>query len=145
MLRIVYLLIPAALITAALIFTFYSFEEAPEAAAAPSAEPPRYAATGVQWLRLGSDGQPEFRVEAATFDYFADESVGFKYPDAYNQFFGPDFTPPEYLQRAHQEARNHRWYMTSRLITIYDVYAFQDGVDIDPEIFTDIVGRPGCQ
>jgi len=73
--------------------------------------------------------------------YFADESVGFKYPDAYNQFFGPEFQPAEYLCRAHEEARAHRWYMTSRLITIYDVYSFQEGVDVDPEIFTDIIGR----
>jgi hypothetical protein len=73
--------------------------------------------------------------------YFADESVGFKYPDAYNKFFGPDFKPPEYLQKAHRNARNHRWYMTSRLITIYDVYSFQEGVDVDPDLFTDIIGR----
>jgi len=51
--------------------------------------------------------------------YFADESVGFKYPDAYNQCLGPDYEPPEYIQQAHREARAHRWYMTSRLIPIY--------------------------
>jgi hypothetical protein len=73
--------------------------------------------------------------------YFADESVGFKYPDAYNQFFGPNYEPPEYIQKAHRDARNHRWYMTSRLITINDIYSFKDGVDIDPDIFTDIIGR----
>jgi len=73
--------------------------------------------------------------------YFADEAAGFAYPDAYNQFFGPEFAPPEYLQQAHREARNHRWYMTSRLITIHDVYAFEDGVEVDPEIFTDLIGR----
>ena len=73
--------------------------------------------------------------------YFADESVGFKYPDAYNQFFGPDYQPPEYIQQAHRDARNHRWYMTSRLITIYDIYSFEDGKDVDPDIFTDIIGR----
>jgi hypothetical protein len=73
--------------------------------------------------------------------YFADEGAGFKYPDAYNAFFGPTYEPPEYIQQAHQYARNHRWYMTSRLITINDVYSFQDNVDIDPEIFTDIIGR----
>ena len=73
--------------------------------------------------------------------YFADEAAGFKYPDAYNQFFGPDYKPPEYICKAHQDARNHRWYMTSRLITIYDVYAFNDNWDVDPEIFTDIIGR----
>jgi hypothetical protein len=73
--------------------------------------------------------------------YFADESVGFKYPDTYDQFFGPDYEPPEYVQQAHNEARTHRWYMTSRLITIYDVYAFQDNWSIDPDEFTDIIGR----
>jgi hypothetical protein len=73
--------------------------------------------------------------------YFADESVGFKYPDAYNRFFGTDYEPPEYIQQAHLEARAHRWYMTSRLITIYDLYSFQDEVRIDPEIFTDVIGR----
>ncbi|PZN33650.1 MAG: hypothetical protein DIU71_04525 [Proteobacteria bacterium] len=73
--------------------------------------------------------------------YFADESVGFKYPDAYVSFFGPDYEPPEYIRQAYEEARNHKWYMTSRLITIYDIYSFQEGVEIDPEIFTDIIGR----
>jgi hypothetical protein len=73
--------------------------------------------------------------------YFADDAAGFKYPDAYNQFFGPDYEPPEYIQQAHRDARAHKWYMTSRLITIYDVYSFKDGVEVDPEIFTDIIGR----
>ena len=73
--------------------------------------------------------------------YFADESVGFNYPDAYNQFFGPDYEPPEYICQAHDHARNHRWYMTSRLITIYDIYAFQDNWNVDPEQFTDLIGR----
>ena len=73
--------------------------------------------------------------------YFADEAAGFKYPDAYNQFFGAGYKPPEYVCQAHEEARNHRWYMTSRLITIYDIYSFQDGWNVDPEEFTDIIGR----
>ena len=73
--------------------------------------------------------------------YFPDESVGFKYPDAYNQFFGPDYEPPEYIQQAHREARAHRWYMTSRLITVYDQYSFQDNWSVDPEQFTDVIGR----
>ena len=38
--------------------------------------------------------------------YFADESVGFKYPDAYNQFFGPDYStagvPPAGASRGAQ-------------------------------------------
>lgn len=73
--------------------------------------------------------------------YFPDEAAGFKYPDAYNQFFGPDYEPPEYIRQAYDEARGHQWYMTSRLITIYDIYAFQDNWNVDPEEFTDIIGR----
>jgi hypothetical protein len=73
--------------------------------------------------------------------YFADEAAGFRYPDAYNQFFGPDYQPPEYIQHAHREARGHRWYMTSRLITVYDMYGFQENWSVDPEQFTDVIGR----
>jgi hypothetical protein len=73
--------------------------------------------------------------------YFADESVGYKYPEAYKHFFGEDYDPPEYIHQAHETARNHRWYMTSRLVTIYDIYSFQDNWDVDPEQFTDIIGR----
>ena len=73
--------------------------------------------------------------------YFADESVGFKYPDAYRRFYGDDFEPPEYLKRDHDDARAHRWYMSARLITLYDIYAFDDTLEINPERFTDIIGR----
>jgi hypothetical protein len=73
--------------------------------------------------------------------YFADESVGYSYPESYKHFFGEDYNPPEYIQAAHREARNHRWYMTSRLITLYDIYSFQDQWNVDPDQFTDIIGR----
>jgi hypothetical protein len=73
--------------------------------------------------------------------YFADESVGFQYPDSYNLFFGTDYQLPEYIRQAHEEARAHRWYMTSRLVTVYDTYSFQDNWHVDPEQFTDVIGR----
>lgn len=73
--------------------------------------------------------------------YFADESVGYSYPENYIAFFGPDYDPPEYIHREHQEARKHRWYMTSRLITTNDMYSFDPAVKVDFEIFEDIVGR----
>ena len=38
-------------------------------------------------------------------------------------------------------ARNHRWYMTSRMITLFDIYAFEPGPEIDPRMFEDIIGR----
>jgi hypothetical protein len=73
--------------------------------------------------------------------YFADESVGYRYPAAYHQYFGADYEPPEYIRRAHEEARAHRWYMTSRLVTLHDTYAFEPGPEIDPAMFEDLIGR----
>lgn len=73
--------------------------------------------------------------------YFADESVGYAYPESYLRFFGPDYVPPDYIRRDAAAARGHRWYMTSRLVTLYDIYFFDDGPTPDPEIFTDVIGR----
>jgi hypothetical protein len=73
--------------------------------------------------------------------YFADDSVGYAYPEAYDRFFGKDFVPAPYLQRDHEVARAHRWYMSARMVTIYDVYSFDRAVDIDPGEFTDVIGR----
>jgi hypothetical protein len=73
--------------------------------------------------------------------YFADESVGYAYPEAYDRFFGADYEPPAYIRRDADYARNHRWYMTSRLVTLYDIYFFDDQPDVDPEAFEDLIGR----
>jgi hypothetical protein len=73
--------------------------------------------------------------------YFADEAVGYKYPDSYLRFFGPDYVPPDYIRRDAESARNHRWYMTARLVTMYDVYFFDETPIPDPDRFTDIIGR----
>ncbi len=73
--------------------------------------------------------------------YFPDESVGYTYPQAYIDYFGPDYRPPDYLCREHEAARKHRWYMTSRLITINDVYSFDPDVVADFDEFEDVVGR----
>ncbi|MDB6042485.1 MAG: hypothetical protein JWM63_1036 [Gammaproteobacteria bacterium] len=73
--------------------------------------------------------------------YFPDESVGYAYPDSYHRFFGADFTPPAYIRRDAEYARTHRWYMTSRLVTLYDIYFFDDSPPPDTERFEDIIGR----
>jgi HD domain-containing protein len=73
--------------------------------------------------------------------YFADESVGYSYPEAYIDYFGPDYRPPDYVRREHEAARRHRWYMTSRLVTINDLYSFDPAVVVDIEEFEDVVGR----
>jgi hypothetical protein len=73
--------------------------------------------------------------------FYPDESVGYGYPEAYQRYFGPDFVPPEYIRRAYDEAKNHKYYMTSRIICLNDIYAFEEGVTIDPDEFTDVIGR----
>ena len=73
--------------------------------------------------------------------FFPDESVGYSYPDAYVKFFGPDYKVPDYLRKSYESARNHRWYMTSRIITINDVYSFEEGVAIDCSEFEEVVAR----
>src|SRR4051812_27372934 len=73
--------------------------------------------------------------------YFPDETVGYDYPTSYGMFFGEDYQPPDYIRRDAEEARQHRWYMTSRLVTMYDIYFFDDPEPIDPAMFEDIIGR----
>jgi hypothetical protein len=73
--------------------------------------------------------------------YFPDESVGYSYPDAYIRFFGEDYQPPEYIREAYEQARRHKWYMTSRLITVNDVYAFDPHAEVALEELTDVIGR----
>jgi hypothetical protein len=77
--------------------------------------------------------------------YYPDESVGYSYPQAYIDYFGPDYRPPEYLRREAEAARQHRWYMTSRLITINDIYSFDPNVVVDFSEFEDVVGRHFAQ
>ena len=42
-------------------------------------------------------------------------------------FFGADYQPEPYLIKEWEEAKKHRWYMTSRLITLNDLYSFEEG------------------
>ncbi|MDH4048569.1 MAG: hypothetical protein OEW68_12885 [Gammaproteobacteria bacterium] len=73
--------------------------------------------------------------------FFPDDSVDYAYPEAYIRFFGEEYKPEPYIEQSYREARKHKWYMTSRLITVNDLYSFEDGVEVDVDEFTDIVGR----
>ena len=73
--------------------------------------------------------------------YFADEPAGYSYPQAYIDYFGADYRPPAYLCHEAEEARKHRWYMTSRLITINDIYSFDPNAVVDFSEFEDVIGR----
>ena len=46
-----------------------------------------------------------------------------------------------YIAAAHEHARNHKWYMHSRNITLFDDYSFEKNPSWSIEPFTDIIGR----
>lgn len=73
--------------------------------------------------------------------FFADKEVGYEYPERYIEYFGEDYVPEPYLQKEHDEAKKHKWYMSSREVTINDLYSFDRNLTVDVEDFTDIIGR----
>ena len=73
--------------------------------------------------------------------FFPDELVGYKYPDLYVKFFGADYKPEPYIEAEYQRARNHKYYMTARLICVNDIYSFDPDAKVDLDDFVDIIGR----
>jgi hypothetical protein len=73
--------------------------------------------------------------------FYPDESVGYKYPELYTKLFGDNYQPDAYIERDYRYAREHKWYMTARLLTVNDLYAFDPTVKVELEEFTDVVGR----
>ncbi|HEY1704539.1 MAG TPA: HD domain-containing protein [Trebonia sp.] len=97
---------------------------------------------GAQLVRPYVDEEVAWAIEKhEALRYFPDESVGYTYPESYARIFGAGYQVPEYLRREHEEARKHRWYMTSRLLTINDIYSFDPDVQVDFDEFEDMVGR----
>ena len=73
--------------------------------------------------------------------FFPEESVGYGYPDMYRKYFGDDYQPEAYIVDEYNRARNHKHYMTSRLICVNDVYAFDPNAKVNLDDFVDIIGR----
>ena len=73
--------------------------------------------------------------------FFPDELVGYGYPDLYRKFFGPDYRPEPYIVEEYERARNHKHYMTARLICVNDIYSFDPNAKVDLDDFVDIIGR----
>jgi hypothetical protein len=73
--------------------------------------------------------------------FFPDKEAGYEYPVRYIEYFGEDYVPEPYLKEEHDRAKKHKWYMSSREITINDIYAFDPDLQVDVEDFTDIIGR----
>jgi hypothetical protein len=73
--------------------------------------------------------------------FFPDEANGYPYPETYVKFFGPNYKPTKLMHEAYEQARNHKWYMSARQVTINDIYSFDPTKKIQLEEFTDLIGR----
>jgi len=73
--------------------------------------------------------------------FYPDKTVGYEYPELYHQIFGKDYVPPPHVEAAYKYARNHKWYMEARLITVNDLYSFDPNAKVSIEPFVDIIGR----
>jgi hypothetical protein len=97
---------------------------------------------GAQMIEPYVDEEVSWAVRAhQALRFFADESVGYQYPETYVKWFGPDFQPEPYIVDEYKRARNHKHYMTARLITLHDLYSFDPDAKVDLDEFTDIIGR----
>ena len=97
---------------------------------------------GAQLIEPYVDEEVSWAVRAhQALRFFPDESVGYAYPEMYVKNFGPDYEPDDYIKEAYKRARNHKWYMTARMITVHDIYSFDPNAVVSWEPFADIVGR----
>ena len=58
----------------------------------------------------------------------------------YIKLFGDDYRPGP-TSSPNTSARNHRWYMTSRLICVNDIYSFDPNAKVNLDDFVDIIER----
>jgi len=97
---------------------------------------------GAQMVEPYVDEEVSWAIRAhQVLRFFPDPSVGYAYPEAYIRFFGEDFEPEPYVREAYARMKDHRYYMTGRLITLNDIYAFDADVHAELDDFVDIIGR----
>jgi hypothetical protein len=97
---------------------------------------------GAQLIEPYVDEEVSWAVRAhQVLRFFPDESMGYSYPEAYIRFLGEDFRPEPYIEQAYRKMRDHKWYMTARIITINDIYSFDPNAQASLDDFVDIIGR----
>ncbi len=57
------------------------------------------------------------------------------------EVFGEDYVTEPYIRQAYDHAREHRWYMETRMITVNDTYGLVEGKEVSIDPFIDIIGR----
>jgi hypothetical protein len=73
--------------------------------------------------------------------FFADEAMGYSYPEQYVRLFGKEYEAPPYVRRLYEKARAHPWYESARIVTLHDVYSWEPETPVSLEDFEDIIGR----
>jgi hypothetical protein len=73
--------------------------------------------------------------------FYPDPANGYEYPELYTRIFGKDYVPQPHIKAAYDYARNHKWYLDARMVTVNDLYAFDPNAKVSIEPFTDIIGR----
>jgi hypothetical protein len=73
--------------------------------------------------------------------FYPDPANGYEYPELYTRIFGKDYVPQPHIKTAYDYARNHKWYLDARMVTVNDLYAFDPNAKVSIEPFTDIIGR----
>jgi hypothetical protein len=73
--------------------------------------------------------------------FYPDPANGYEYPELYTRIFGKDYVPQPHIKAAYDHARNHKWYLDARMVTVNDLYAFDPNAKVSIEPFTDIIGR----
>lgn len=73
--------------------------------------------------------------------FYPDESVGYGYPENYIRMFGEGYQPEPYIAAEYERAKNHKWYMSARMICVNDLYSFDADLKVEWEQFEDILGR----
>ena len=73
--------------------------------------------------------------------FFPDDEVGYAYPENYVRMFGEDYQLEHYIAAEYERAKNHKWYMSARMICVNDLYSFDENVVVTIDQFEDIIGR----
>jgi hypothetical protein len=73
--------------------------------------------------------------------FYPDPAFGYEYPELYLKVFGEDYKPEPYIEATYKMVRKHSWYDLARMVTVNDLYAFEPGVVVELDQFTDLLGR----
>ena len=97
---------------------------------------------GAQLIEPYVDEEVTWAVRAhQVLRFYPDPSVGYEYPENYTAWFGADYKVDDYIEADYQRMRNHKWYMSGRLITMNDIYSFDPNLHVELDEFVDVIGR----